>query len=196
MFPRCQWVNQGFISGLLSCCGWNMLHVMYLIHVIPGSTVLQWDYDEDRSTKVLHVVVMRSTQMEFQWIINGVTSFVQAHIYALTVSQLWNFKAITGKYNFFILLNLIWNSCLCTLFFFQTLTWQIIEHLWCTCETFLVWKSCDVFFEVNSLGPSDTIWHWRSWSTLVQVMACCLMAPSHYLNQCWLINSKVLWHSS
>ena len=48
----------------------------------------------------------------------------------------------------------------------------------------------------NSLGPSDAIWHWRSWSTLVQVMACCLMAPSHYLNQCWLIISKVLWHSS
>ena len=49
---------------------------------------------------------------------------------------------------------------------------------------------------VNSLGPSDTIWRWRSWSILVQVMACCLTAPSHYLNQCWLIISKVLWHSS
>ena len=40
---------------------------------------------------------------------------------------------------------------------------------------------------INSLGPSDAIWHWRSWSTLVQVMACCLTAPSHYLNRCWLI---------
>ena len=49
---------------------------------------------------------------------------------------------------------------------------------------------------VNSLGPSDAIWRWRSWSKLVQVMACCLAAPSHYLNQCWLITSKVLWHSS
>ena len=48
----------------------------------------------------------------------------------------------------------------------------------------------------NSLGPSDAIWHWRYWSRLVQVMACCLKAPSHYLNQCWLIISKVLWHSS
>ena len=27
-------------------------------------------------------------------------------------------------------------------------------------------------------------------------MACCLMAPSHYLNQCCLIISKVQWHSS
>ena len=25
--------------------------------------------------------------------------------------------------------------------------------------------------------------------------ACCLKAPSHYLNQCWLIISEVLWHS-
>ena len=49
---------------------------------------------------------------------------------------------------------------------------------------------------VNSLWPSDAIWWQRSGSTLVQVMACCLTAPSHYLNQCWLIISKVLWHSS
>ena len=49
---------------------------------------------------------------------------------------------------------------------------------------------------INSLGPSDAIWRSRSWSTLVKVMACCLTAPSHYLNQCWLIISKVLWHSS
>ena len=49
---------------------------------------------------------------------------------------------------------------------------------------------------VNSLGPSDAISWQRSGSTLAQVMACCLMAPSHYLNQCWLILSKVQWHSS
>ena len=32
-------------------------------------------------------------------------------------------------------------------------------------------------------------------STLAQIMACCLMAPSHYLNQCWLIIKGVQWHS-
>ena len=48
----------------------------------------------------------------------------------------------------------------------------------------------------NSLWPSHTIWQHGSGSTLVQVMACCLMTPSHYLNQCWLTMSKVLWHSS
>ena len=48
----------------------------------------------------------------------------------------------------------------------------------------------------NSLRPSDAIWRHRSGSTLARVMACCLTAPSHYLNQFWLIISKVLWHSS
>ena len=43
-----------------------------------------------------------------------------------------------------------------------------------------------------SLWPCDVIWWQRSGSTLVQAMACCLMAPSHYLNQCWLLISEVL----
>ena len=55
-----------------------------------------------------------------------------------------------------------------------------------------------IFFQfqcVNSLWPNDTI-SWHSFSSkLVQAMACCLKAPSHYLNQCWLI-SKLQWYSS
>ena len=47
----------------------------------------------------------------------------------------------------------------------------------------------------NSLWPSDAIWWHRSGSTLAQVMACCLTAPRHYLNQCWLIINEVQWHS-
>ena len=46
-----------------------------------------------------------------------------------------------------------------------------------------------------SFWPSDAIWRQRSGSALTQVMACCLTAPSHYLNQCWLIISEVQWHS-
>ena len=49
---------------------------------------------------------------------------------------------------------------------------------------------------VNSLCPSDSIWRHRTGSALDQVMACCLMAPSHHLNQCWLFISKVQCHSS
>ena len=47
---------------------------------------------------------------------------------------------------------------------------------------------------VNTLWSRDDIWQGTG-STLVQVMARCLSAPSHYSNQCWLI-SKVRWQSS
>ena len=49
---------------------------------------------------------------------------------------------------------------------------------------------------INSLWPGDTIWRHGTRSTLAQVMACCLTAPSHYLNQCWLTIRGVLRHSS
>ena len=35
----------------------------------------------------------------------------------------------------------------------------------------------------------------QSWSTLVQVMASCLTAPGHCLNQCWVAINKALWYS-
>ena len=58
---------------------------------------------------------------------------------------------------------------------------------WPTCKSNIVLALVQIL--VNSLWPSDAIWRQGSRSTLVQVMACCLMTPSHYLNQCWLIIS-------
>ena len=46
---------------------------------------------------------------------------------------------------------------------------------------------------INTLWPSDTIWRYLSGSTLDQLMACRLTAPSPYLNQCWLFISEVLY---
>ena len=39
----------------------------------------------------------------------------------------------------------------------------------------------------NSSWPGDVMWWHRSGSTLGQIVACCLVATSHYLNQRWLI---------
>ena len=44
---------------------------------------------------------------------------------------------------------------------------------------------------INSLRPNDAIWRQRPGPTLALVMACCLTAPSHHLNQCRLIISEV-----
>ena len=48
---------------------------------------------------------------------------------------------------------------------------------------------------LNTLWPSDATWRQEPMSTLVQIMVCCLMTPSHYLHQFWLLISEVLWHS-
>ena len=53
----------------------------------------------------------------------------------------------------------------------------------------------EMWYSVNSLWPGDAICWPRSQSTLAQVMACCLTASSHYLNQCWLIINEVQWHA-
>ena len=39
----------------------------------------------------------------------------------------------------------------------------------------------------RSPWSSDAIWHHITLSVLVHAIACCLTAPSYYLNQCWLI---------
>ena len=60
-------------------------------------------------------------------------------------------------------------------------------------------KLCQYYyFSLNILTHCGlmTSWRHRSGSTLAQVMACCLTAPSHYLNQCWLIISEIQLHSS
>ena len=50
---------------------------------------------------------------------------------------------------------------------------------------------------LNSLWPSDAIWWHGTGSTLTQVIACCYLATSHCLNQCWLMLigpiAKNLW---
>ena len=41
---------------------------------------------------------------------------------------------------------------------------------------------------------NNAIWRHKSGSILVQVLACCLNAKRHYLNQCWLTAIEILWH--
>ena len=42
---------------------------------------------------------------------------------------------------------------------------------------------------------SDAIWRHRSGSTVVQEMACCLMATSNQLNKSWLTTNGIQWRS-
>ena len=47
----------------------------------------------------------------------------------------------------------------------------------------------------NSLWCSDVIWQHRTGWILARLVSCHLTAPSHYLNQCWLLSGEVLCHS-
>ena len=61
----------------------------------------------------------------------------------------------------------------------------------CLHEAHLYWAS---LCGLNSLRLSVAIWSQGTCSILVQIMAWCHPAPSHYLNQYWLIISEVWWH--
>ena len=65
----------------------------------------------------------------------------------------------------------------------------------CAIENWSAYTCTSAVSSFDTLWPSDAMWWHRTGSTLAQVMACCLTAPSHYLNKYWFINSKVSWHS-
>ena len=99
----------------------------------------------------------------------------------------------------FRLLTKNWNQIIGTSFYFMKGKPKLMKghisftvHHWGDCFSYI--QGPKLFPEpllINAFGPSDAIWRQRYGSTLAQVMACCLTAPSHYLNQCWLIISKI-----
>ena len=70
------------------------------------------------------------------------------------------------------------------------------EFEWIITRSCISFPDCRPFTVVfNSLRHTDAIWRHGFESTFVKVMACCLTAPIHYLNQCWRAINEILWHS-
>ena len=70
-------------------------------------------------------------------------------------------------------------------------------------NTLSIGRSGDNFKSVTFEHHGHFLWHCLRWmpqnttddkSILVQVIACCLTAPSHYLNQCWPRSTAPLGH--
>ena len=84
--------------------------------------------------------------------------------------------------------------------FLQSKSWHIVGP-WGPAMGYL--SKCDNVFwflwfiqpKSDSVRPDDAIWWHRSGSTSAQAMAWCLVAPSHYLDQCWLVIIETLWLS-
>ena len=78
------------------------------------------------------------------------------------------------------LVGVSWHTCICIFVCIHPVSIDICRSI----------SYCYVY--INSLWHSGNIWWNRSVSTLPQAMACCLTAPSHYLNQFWFLISRVL----
>ena len=77
---------------------------------------------------------------------------------------------------------------LCLIIIIKSEVWTITHCLGLGHETMVCAVCLSIFLSchLNTLWPGDAIWQEGCGSTLAQVMACCLAASSHYLNQCWL----------
>ena len=124
----------------------------------------------------------------------------------LSLRPLWNIHCDNLSPE--IALILILYCCPCI--YFRVTIWLIKRpsHYFTSCDITVIICLCNSYFvlyritcfatsvhaifsmsgdTVNSLWPSDAISHYRSWSSFVHIMACCLTAPSHYLTQFGLI---------
>ena len=88
-----------------------------------------------------------------------------------------------GEYVFVLSLNWIFSTA-------HTFKYMYIcsSEMWCAFGAKYIWLGLirNLRDGINSLLPSDAITLHRSGSPFPNVMASCLMAPSHYLNHCWL----------
>ena len=77
-----------------------------------------------------------------------------------------------------------------------------VTHAWMTPHTLPSQVSYGFFLSVIQRKMTaiyrecTALWCQISLSTSAQVMTSCLTVPNHYLNQCWIIISAVLWHSA
>ena len=95
--------------------------------------------------------------------------------YECTICSVYWRKSIFQSFNLIYLILMLINSLVPSRFPLN-FRWLIVKPV------FVIdcWGlSCDIALEWMSSDPIDDK------STLVQVMACCLTAPSHYLSQCW-----------
>ena len=56
----------------------------------------------------------------------------------------------------------------------------------CFYDKFKIINYAESIENVDLFWPNEAMWQHRSGSTLTRVMACCLIAPSHYQGQLWL----------
>ena len=134
-------------------------------------------HNKNNPGTALHVYIKRYTQCEF------------CCVYMLNFTISFSIVPLSSWWHVYLIMYLSFSLSSSLSLFPLLLHWSLLFCVYC------ILAPADFHHIFNSLRPSDAIWRQRTESTLANVMACCLMAPSHYLNQCWLIISEVLWYS-
>ena len=90
-----------------------------------------------------------------------------------------------------ILTGELWSVCINSVFWRNIISYQGYVQCIMLSMIFCLLKQLTCCSPTHGIGNNEH----RSGSTLTQVTVCCLVAPSHYLNDCWQIIKCVLCHS-
>ena len=108
--------------------------------------------------------------------------------YQIVVSTMATRWHVPLLYRLYFLIN-VWK--LRTMCYILIFIGDYNENRWdwkcCRLINFTIKNDGNMLIWSNSSSVSNFMWGQRYWSTVFQIMAWCLMAPSHYLNQCWLL---------
>ena len=109
----------------------------------------------------------------------------------------WQKNHYLNQWSPFVTFETNWNELWVKwdLIYFKKIVWQVSSLLPFQ-DKAITWNKDDDL-QICSLIVS----YWRHmaaqiWSTMAQVMACCLTAPNHCLSQYWLFINEVQWPSS
>ena len=166
--PFTEQISQWLLPALAHSTTFPFLALLKAL--LPSNTQLYMSHDQDMETDSPIPVMDWTLRVEpSPWLLYAVLTLSNKHLgeWDITLNGL----------NLFLIIP-------CSFYGHASADFIFVDSWW----WYMFW------FSINSLWPGDDIWQHRSGSTLAQVSACCLMAPSHYLNQCSLIISEVFWH--
>ena len=171
---RCPWNPHSNTTGLTQCLDQILLHVLFIcvLYIINSSFVkchIECIYVSQHYVCVaycdlgVNVLMLNLQQIMLCPRLNNVMTAV---IYVCL-------QLIMLCMQLILLILRLWMLCLCLMILFLQLLMQ--SSCFITRLVLIHWRA------------NVKTWHHGTQSTLVRVMACCLMAPSHDLNYCWFI---------
>ena len=161
---------------VLHMCGWVSLNFWCLGPQMPKDFRL-WPKDFQEINTITHWSLGNTQTSVEKWFANA--NFGKYTWWFSNGTDLWWMPGLSGQHWFMLGLGAVrqqaitWTNVEQDLFYHMS-TWGNNELIANSC---MEWRSHIIMYCIKTL-PSMAYWH-GSCATLVQVMACCMMAPSH-----------------